>query len=580
MTMSARFHDALSAGTERVAAWADLLDRINVFPIADGDTGRNLIISLLPLKSQWRDNSDVVEQLLLNARGNSGNIAAQFFSGFISHEETDLLPEAVKIGNTRAQHAVSKPEPGTMLTFFDALESALGKARIDDEGGWVNDVLENLEHSVNETTRKQSVLEKAGVVDSGALGMFIFFDAFFNMLYGKKPQFTPIASVFKDRLAISPSWDGTRENGDCIDAVVKVSGDTGTVVDKMSRLGMNVVAFDHEEYVKIHIHTGDQSAVRDSISRMGSLVRWAADDLRDQTMKFSRPRPLQAIHVMTDAAGSVTREDAFRLDITLLNSYITIGSTCAPETHFNPLEMYTAMSKGIKVSTSQASVFERHQHYEKVVSLYKNALYLCVGSVFTGNYQVVTDWKRDNDPDDCLTVIDTTAASGRLGLIALATARFSLIAESAQSVRDFALRAVAECKEYIFLDKLYFLAAGGRLSRTSAFFGDILRMKPVVTPVAEGVKRVAVVRNTQEQVSLAFQKLEGDIKPQEPALIMLEFSDNEQWVAGELKNSVVQRFPLAEVFVHPFSLTSGVHMGPGTWAVAYLPLKNLHALPA
>ncbi len=73
------FRQALIAGVERLTAWADLLDRINVFPIADGDTGRNLLISLAPLRHPNRDKQVLARDLLLSARGNSGNIASQFF---------------------------------------------------------------------------------------------------------------------------------------------------------------------------------------------------------------------------------------------------------------------------------------------------------------------------------------------------------------------------------------------------------------------------------------------------------------------------------------------------------------------
>ncbi len=75
-------HNSFIAGVERVAAWADLLDSINVFPVADGDTGRNLSISLYPLRATDKDKSRVISQLLFSARGNSGNIASRFFSAF------------------------------------------------------------------------------------------------------------------------------------------------------------------------------------------------------------------------------------------------------------------------------------------------------------------------------------------------------------------------------------------------------------------------------------------------------------------------------------------------------------------
>jgi DegV family protein with EDD domain len=181
------------------------------------------------------------------------------------------------------------------------------------------------------------------------------------------------------------------------------------------------------------------------------------------------------------------------------------------------------------------------------------------------------DFKTSFDSDNRLRVIDTKAASGRLGLIAITTARYSLTAQSAEDVAKYALRAIDTCEEYIFLERLHYLAAGGRISPTSAFFGDMLNMKPVVTPVAEGAKKVAMVRNLKEQLQFIFQKMEKAYISCGIAIIMLEYSDNEQWVSENLKLQVQQRFPEVEILLRPFSLTSGAHTGPGTWAVAFLP---------
>ena len=85
------FTEAFAAGTERVAVWSDLLDDINVFPVADGDTGRNLIISLGPLRQPQKNPEATIHALLMAARGNSGNIAAQFFSGFLMSRSFDTV---------------------------------------------------------------------------------------------------------------------------------------------------------------------------------------------------------------------------------------------------------------------------------------------------------------------------------------------------------------------------------------------------------------------------------------------------------------------------------------------------------
>ena len=124
------FQKAHVAGVERVAAWSDVLDDINVFPVADGDTGRNLNISLTPLRYLKNDREETIHKLLLSARGNSGNIAARFFSEFLAADSYANLAQAAKSGRDQAWQAVSKPMPGTILTVLDTLVDFLAKVTL------------------------------------------------------------------------------------------------------------------------------------------------------------------------------------------------------------------------------------------------------------------------------------------------------------------------------------------------------------------------------------------------------------------------------------------------------------------
>jgi hypothetical protein len=129
---------------------------------------------------------------------------------------------------------------------------------------------------------------------------------------------------------------------------------------------------------------------------------------------------------------------------------------------------------------------------------------------------------------------------------------------------------MAHSEEYVFLDKLEYVAAGGRFSKTGAFFGDMLHMKPIVSPMPEGARKVGVVRNRKDQVRFAMEAMERSLLREDKALIMLEYSDNRPWVE-EISHEMAKRYPKSRIIVHPLSLTSGAHMGPGTWAVAFLP---------
>ena len=557
------------AGLERLVARAELLDSINVFPVADGDTGRNLSISLIPLRGVDQPKEKIIHHLLLLARGNSGNIASQFFSAFCAAESVSELAQRAREGTTKAWQAVSNPRQGTMLSVFDALTDVL-RQEINPDRQTVDTIIGHLEKAVHETYEQLPRLKEAGVVDAGALGMYIFFEEFFYALAGIPDDCRPVTETFKNRLQVLPSFKENTESGYCVDFVLKAPYHSPDELKIITSTQEEVIIIPEGDFYKIHLHTQDKEEVRSQITGLGNVVNWEDDNLALQIEEFKHSN-IGPLHIMTDAAGSLTNQDAKKYGFTLLNSYLTISEKCLPETFFHSEELYSAMSKGVKVSTSQASVYERHQFYESVLERFEKVLYLCVGSVFTGNYQGAIQWKKEHDKHNRLLVIDTGAASGRLGTIALATARFMAEKNDMKKTFAFASKAVRACEEYVFLDKLQYLAEGGRLSKTSAFFGDKLNMKPVISPQPEGAKKVGMVRNQEDQVKMAMAKLAASLKNDSRALIMLEYSDNNNWVSGTVKKMLEERYPQAEIILQPLSLTSGAHMGPGTWGVAFLP---------
>ncbi|MEE9913372.1 MAG: DegV family EDD domain-containing protein [Deltaproteobacteria bacterium] len=568
--MDDRLKKAFVTGVERVAAWADLLDAINVYPVADGDTGRNLSISLLPLRLAGEKQEKLVRHLLMAARGNSGNIASQFFSSFYALASLANLKEAVQEGNARAWKSVSDPRLGTMLSVFDALEEILERIEFTPDQKSADEIIAHLEQAVHETHDTLPKLKEAGVVDAGALGMYIFFEGFFYALAGCADTYRPVTDVFKDRLRISSAFHETSENGYCVDFVVEAHA----LSDDLARIAGgedSAIIIQEGDLYKIHLHTDDREKIKSQMSALGAVTNWEDDNLASQIAQFSNAPVHSGLHIMTDAAGSLTRDDAKQYGFTLLNSYLNVGEKSLPETYFHPGELYSAMSAGVKVSTSQSSVFERHQFYASVLARFEKVLYLCVGSVFTGNYAVATQWKKEHDPENRLLIIDTGAASGRLGTIVLATQQFLKHTKDMDRTFAFAQKAVETCEEYVFLEKLQYLAAGGRLSKTSAFFGDMLKMKPVISPQPEGAKKVAVVRNRKAQISLALEKMAASLSRDARALIMLEYSDNVSQVS-EFQERVQKLYPGAVIILQPLSLTSGAHMGPGTWGVAFLKL--------
>jgi len=567
--MSTEFRKAVVCGVERLRAWSDMLDSLNVFPVPDRDTGRNLSLTLAPLMGfNNREREETIHQIIRNAYGNAGNIAAQFFAGFLLAESGHDFYQAACRGRNNAWRAVQDPKPGTMLTVFDALTEVLQSRELAGEESFFQ-VSGHLEEAVRGTRDCLPELRQCGVVDAGALGAFIFLETFVHRLVASPCPLIPVNQKFQG-LARSPGQMAATEQGYCVNATLQSAQTDEASVQRLAEWGDNLVLSSDEGCLSVHVHTSDIKTVRQHIQSLGQLVSWSEEDLSAQVASHATGSSTK-LHIMTDAAGSLTREDSRNYGFTLLDSYILDANTAYPETLCSSARFYEHMKSGVAMSTSQASVHEREQHYQSVLSQYETVLYLCVGSAYTGNYKVAKSWLEENGFRDRMRLIDTGAASGRLGLSVLATACYARNTQDVEDVVRFARDAILNCREYIFLDKLLYLAKGGRLSRTSAFFGDLMHMKPVVSPTEEGAVKVGVARNERNQLQFAREGVQEVCGNDTSPLIMLEYTDNQEWVESVACEDMAAAFPAAKIMLQPMSLTSAAHMGPGTWGISFLP---------
>jgi dihydroxyacetone kinase-like predicted kinase len=189
---------ALIAGARRVIAARDGLNRINVFPVADGDTGNNLAFTLgSVLNGALSRRSRHIGELLRRigddaidgARGNSGAILAQFLHGVAEHARSQpvldaaTLAGAVRHGADAARSALAQPVEGTILSvidsFADAMQEAAGQNVAngsvtrntgDDPRGRFSRALVQARVALARTPQQMALLQKAGVVDAGAQG--------------------------------------------------------------------------------------------------------------------------------------------------------------------------------------------------------------------------------------------------------------------------------------------------------------------------------------------------------------------------------------------------------------------------
>ncbi len=294
-----RFKGCLTAGYECLAAWSALLDRINVFPVADSDTGTNLRISLAPLRVPEGGPEKMRYLLARSATGNSGNIAVAFFRELCTADRLEDLGGRIACARKRAYKAVAQPQKGTMLSFFDALTASLPPGT----AGNINylQIMSDLQQAVAATTSELPDLDRAGVVDSGALGMYIFFDGFFRHYAQYHQPAASIVDLFAGRLAMKDSFTAEPTSDHCIEAVIRTDMDEEEAGEKVAALGQSVVVIPNQNGLKVHVHSSQPQQLRRELQSIGELTRWSDEKIAGMSEQNQSGKSLASLHIVTDA---------------------------------------------------------------------------------------------------------------------------------------------------------------------------------------------------------------------------------------------------------------------------------------
>ncbi|MBR2974263.1 MAG: DAK2 domain-containing protein [Clostridia bacterium] len=202
----------VQSGIRNLAKNKQKLNDLNVFPVPDGDTGTNMLMTLRYGYDAVKTNGhlgDVANQLasyaVFGARGNSGVIVSQFFKGVASSlrdcptADCSQFAKALVSGYKYAYKAVLKPVEGTMLTVLREAADQLVRDSLDSFDDLVHQYLHYAKQCLQRTPDMLPVLKKAGVVDSGASGIVCFFEGVSSFLTGEEivieDQDTPTQNV-------------------------------------------------------------------------------------------------------------------------------------------------------------------------------------------------------------------------------------------------------------------------------------------------------------------------------------------------------------------------------------------------
>ncbi|MBQ7828217.1 MAG: DAK2 domain-containing protein [Clostridia bacterium] len=272
-------------GAAQLRSNADEVNRLNVFPVPDGDTGDNMRMTIESGIAALEniDSDDLAEVMkvlshgmLLGARGNSGVILSQFFAGtakgFESTDKADpeALGRALTMGVKQAYGSVMTPTEGTILTVArESVEYAVNQINETSTiRSFFADLVGEMRASLDRTPEILTVLKEAGVVDSGGAGLLYIMDGFNRVLNGEEiseESITATVNSTKKAAAISSfGADSEMKFGYCTELLLQLTNkkcddiegfDIEPLKDFLAGIGDSIVAFKTESIVKIHVHT-------------------------------------------------------------------------------------------------------------------------------------------------------------------------------------------------------------------------------------------------------------------------------------------------------------------------------------
>src|SRR5699024_3511914 len=286
----------------------DMINKLNVFPVPDGDTGTNMNLSMQSAVQsiQQLEESPSMELvlkafskgLLMGARGNSGVILSQLFRGFCAAlEQTETIDtkqfaEGLQAGVDVAYKAVANPVEGTILTVAkDTAKFALTHAETEDDFvPFMETVIKEANRSLDHTPELLPVLKEVGVVDSGGKGLVTVYEGFLAMLKGEalpEPEMDVEALIKHEHEKSVQSFisKDSIEKGYCTEFFVEITSDAfdeNEFRDTLAQYGDSLLVATTDDIVKVHIHSETPGEVMSIAQKYGELDRIDIENMRKQ----------------------------------------------------------------------------------------------------------------------------------------------------------------------------------------------------------------------------------------------------------------------------------------------------------
>ena len=306
-----RFKEMFDAGTAWLEKCVPEINAINVFPVPDGDTGTNMLLTMHSAMEAVHQNHDddvsaiaetIAQGALMGARGNSGVILSQFWRGFAKGLDgnkqlsTKALARALSEASQAAYEGLVNPVEGTMLTVLhDSANAAEAAAKANPRNliKTLDTAVEAARGSVANTPNLLPVLREAGVVDAGGQGLYVLLEGALLYLKGetdalkqRKPQLIPTSAPLALGITQMPA-EVEVPYGYCINFLLEGQNlNLKKIKENLKKKGQSLVITGNNSKIKVHLHSFKPGEIIDYATKQGVLHQIKIDNMDDQYAEF------------------------------------------------------------------------------------------------------------------------------------------------------------------------------------------------------------------------------------------------------------------------------------------------------
>ena len=580
------------SGSQEVQRSRRRLNAINVFPVADGDTGTNLSTTLRAMvdrPTQDRSFSATLRALsdlgLSHARGNSGILFATYISGIAAEgaaHDSVTVEEFAQIANravSHLYHAVERPVEGTMITVIREWASTLARhaSRFPSFGELMAEGYSAAGAALQRTASQLEVLRRNNVVDAGAEGFVRFLEGINRALSGDAER---VDAEPVPELTIAPESEMASGYRYCTEVLIETPEGAplpdeialeSTLQKQLHGYGDSLIVSARASRTRVHIHTDTPARVVEDLTAYGSVLEQKVDDMRLQASV--REHRLHPVGLLTDSIADLP--ETFKLENqihTLPLGLLLDGTAYLDKITIQPGQLTEAISRSEAYPTSSLPEPGRVRAFlEGLIDLYESLIFVTVSSQMSGTNRIITQALQDIDlQGKKVAIVDSLTNAGAEGLLVQSAANLLNEGASHDEVVARLGALIPRARIYVCLDTLEYAVRSGRVPNTVGKLGIKLGLRPIMSVDPHGRGTAFGAAFSQGGLTKKIRRLVRRHLATTGVLRYAIVHVGNPALAAQYAAELGEMIGRQPEYITEVSAVIGIHSGPGSVAVCLI----------